>query len=258
VSQEERDQLVTRLVERQRLWRLLDHHSCRDCARPREPEYAGYPTCYGCGHLRSHYGEHKALIPITYTTSSWPLGSGLRDWKDILGTRPKSATAPWFAAIWSAFLERQIPRLEPRGGFSLVTTIPSQSPTVVAALQAAEARGWWVPEPTIVASADPDFPRQRSREGKDRPVIEGKWRVDPERVHDKDLLVLDDLMTSGGTLFSFAAALRQAGANSVTAVILARNLGRDDGEWILPLLKAEHDAGRAWTPDENKHDILGP
>jgi adenine/guanine phosphoribosyltransferase-like PRPP-binding protein len=104
----------------------------------------------------------------------------------------------------------------------------------------------------------PRLPRQRSREGKDRPVIEGKWRVDPERVHDQDLLVLDDLMTSGGTLFSFAAALRQAGANRVTAVILARNLGRDDGEWILPLLKAEHDAGRVWTPDENKHDILGP
>jgi hypothetical protein len=127
---------------------------------------------------------------------------------------------------------------------------------VVAAIEAAGARGWPVPEVTDVASAAAGFPRQRGRDRNDRLVMEGKWLVEQELVFDKDLLVLDDVMTTGASLFSFGRALRDAGANSVTAVVLARNLGRNDGEWILPLLAAEHAAGRVWTPAENKHDIL--
>src|SRR5688572_33340741 len=93
---EKRDELVVRLVEGKRLWRLLDDHSCSDCARPRKPEYAQYATCYDCGQLRSRYGPLRDLVPITYTTRAWRLGRGLQSWKDSLGTSPTSPVAPWF------------------------------------------------------------------------------------------------------------------------------------------------------------------
>lgn len=225
---------------------------------PRKPEYGGYLSCYQCHQHRERYGKALSdLIPITYTVSNWPLGTGLREWKDEFSANPTAPMARAIGAIWSAYLECQVPRIEPgAGGFDVITAVPSSRPTVTSALQAAEASGWWVPELTTVASADPEFQRQRERDPKDRPVIEGKWSVEAELVYDKDILALDDLTTSGGTLHSFARALLDAGAHRVTAVALARNLGRGDGEWILPLLRAEHEAGRVWTPQENKHDIL--
>jgi adenine/guanine phosphoribosyltransferase-like PRPP-binding protein len=86
--------------------------------------------------------------------------------------------------------------------------------------------------------------------------VTDKWEIDRGAVDGRDVLVLDDILTSGGSIHSFAQALRRAGANSVRAVILARNIGADDGEWVLPLLQERHDAGGVWTPATNKYDVL--
>ena len=85
--------------------------------------------------------------------------------------------------------------------------------------------------------------------------IRDKWDVDSAAVTGLDVLVLDDIYTSGGSIHSLAHALRTAGAASVRAVVLARNLGAD-GAWVLPLLRAACEAGRAWKPATNKHDVL--
>jgi ComF family protein len=51
------------------------------------------------------------------------------------------------------------------------------------------------------------------------------FAVEPGRaaeLHERRLVLVDDVMTSGASLFAAAAALRQAGAGHVTALVLAR------------------------------------
>lgn len=55
--------------------------------------------------------------------------------------------------------------------------------------------------------------------------VKGAFAVDPLRagqLRGKRVVIVDDVMTSGASLFTAAQALRQAGASRVTAVVLAR------------------------------------
>lgn len=55
--------------------------------------------------------------------------------------------------------------------------------------------------------------------------VEGAFLVDPLRVGELEgrrVLLVDDVMTSGASLFTAARALREAGASHITAVVLAR------------------------------------
>lgn len=55
--------------------------------------------------------------------------------------------------------------------------------------------------------------------------VKGAFAVDPLRVSQlrgKHVAVIDDVMTSGASLYTAAEALRQAGAARVTALVLAR------------------------------------
>lgn len=55
--------------------------------------------------------------------------------------------------------------------------------------------------------------------------VKGAFQVDPLRVAElqgRRVLLVDDVMTSGASLFTAAQALRDAGAAQVTAVVLAR------------------------------------
>lgn len=55
--------------------------------------------------------------------------------------------------------------------------------------------------------------------------VQGAFQVDPLRVHElrgRAVVLVDDVMTSGASLFEAAQALREAGAASITAVVLAR------------------------------------
>lgn len=56
-----------------------------------------------------------------------------------------------------------------------------------------------------------------------RENVRGVFVVDhPERVSERDIVLVDDVMTTGATLSACAAALKQAGARRVLAVTLAR------------------------------------
>lgn len=55
--------------------------------------------------------------------------------------------------------------------------------------------------------------------------VTGAFAIEPLQVADVDgrrVVVVDDVMTSGASLFSAALALRQAGASHITGVVLAR------------------------------------
>ena len=55
--------------------------------------------------------------------------------------------------------------------------------------------------------------------------VKGAFAVEPlqaAQVRGRRLVLVDDVMTSGASLFAAAAALRQAGALQITAIVLAR------------------------------------
>ncbi|MCJ0762111.1 ComF family protein [Variovorax terrae] len=55
--------------------------------------------------------------------------------------------------------------------------------------------------------------------------VKGAFAVDPlraERVRQRRVVLVDDVMTSGASLFAAAAALRQAGAAHITGLVVAR------------------------------------
>lgn len=256
-----RDCIVETLVAKRRLWPLIDHApSCRFCAVPRQPQFArDFQVCYRCNELLNLYDHSLTeLYPVTYTTPQWALGTGIRDLKDTFGARPNNPLARNIGAVLSAYLEAHVGgrRLGLPWDFGVVTTVPSSRPVVLAVLQRAAEEGWWVPDLKEVATTTPGHQRQRERLGTERMYVEDKWDVDRAAVEGQEVLVLDDLYTTGGSIHSFAKALREAGANSVRAIILARNVGADDGAWILPLLRERHDAGAIWTPETNKRDLL--
>ena len=55
--------------------------------------------------------------------------------------------------------------------------------------------------------------------------VKGAFQVDPLRVAElrgRRVILVDDVMTSGASLFAAAAVLRQAGAEHVTGLVVAR------------------------------------
>ncbi len=254
-----REAIIERLVEGQRLWPLLPHYACALCCLPRKLEWAkDWPTCYGCKQARDHYGDAlEDLYPITITTRDWPVGRGLREFKDRYHARVDSRFAFGFGAVLSAWLEEQVPtrRLGLPWDFGVITVVPSSKPAVVSALARAQREGWWVPELREVAVAREGAARQRERPGGERLRVEGKWEVDHAAVLEQDVLVLDDLYTTGGSMHSLAVALRRGGAHSVRGVVLARNIG-SEGEWALPLLAERHADGVRWHPGHSKRELL--
>jgi ComF family protein len=55
--------------------------------------------------------------------------------------------------------------------------------------------------------------------------LKGAFAVDPlhaSQLRGKHVAIIDDVMTSGASLFTVAQALRQAGARRITALVLAR------------------------------------
>jgi ComF family protein len=69
-------------------------------------------------------------------------------------------------------------------------------------------------------------PAQSALDRKERLAnVQGAFAADPlraPRLRGRSVVLVDDVMTSGASVFSAAAALRQAGAAAVTALVLAR------------------------------------
>lgn len=245
-----RDALVRHLAEHGALWPVLPWNPCALCALPRRFP-SDEPLCRGCRRARARYGAALAdLHPAALTARDWPLGTALRVFKDDHHTDVASQYARAFGALLSAFLQHALPPADT----ALVTAVPSSSPVVLSALARARVEGWPAPDVQTIAAARAGHLRQRHRPYPARIGIEGKWLIDASAVTGRAVIVLDDVATTGATLHSFAAALTDAGATSVRAVVLARMAG-PDAHWLLGLLRDRYAVGVRWRPDTPKPGV---
>jgi hypothetical protein len=184
-------------------------------------------------------------------------GSGLRAFKDE-GCPVESDWALGFGAILSAFLEAQIERAGFLG-YDLITTVPTTAPVIERALRRAAVEGWWTPPGvTQVAEIAGGHMRQRDRSARERVEVDvAKWSVDHSVLNGAmTVLILDDMLTTGGSVFSFGAALGRAGVSFVDAIVMMRNVGQNDASWVRPRLLEAVARGQAWTPAVQKRDLF--
>lgn len=128
----------------------------------------------------------------------------------------RTSLASLQAADWLVPLPLSAPRLQTRGfnqGWELVKALARQSGTAASP----DAR-------LLLRIRDTASQARLGREARLR-NLKGAFVVEPLRVREirgRHVLLVDDVMTSGATVFTAALALREAGAAAVSALVFAR------------------------------------
>jgi hypothetical protein len=181
----------------------------------------GYPRCYMCAH-----GEHAldAVAPISYSVAREQLHHALASYKRLTGEVARRLTAELAAVLWRHLGQHENCVAAAAGveGFELVTAVPSgrrgrtaQHPltTIVGELVGPTRDRF---EPVLELSDIDARPRTF-----DRAKFRCSRQLDGEAV-----LLIDDTWTTGSSAQSAAAALKDAGAGPVAAVVIGRHLNR--------------------------------
>ncbi len=177
--------------------------------------------CRACRATERHLA---VVVPISYSVGG--------EWLHHLVAAYKRDADPWvpdavatLAQLVAQFAqehERCVASSAGVSGFQLVTTVPSANPLRDLHHPLRRIVGELVPptraryERLLVRSCSPAIPRTFD-----------PARYEPtRRLHGEDVLLIDDMWTSGASAESAAAALRDAGAGSVAAIVIARHLNR--------------------------------
>jgi len=187
---------------------------CRTCALPLP---AGIMQCGEC--LRSAPPLDACLAAVSY---SYP-------WSDLILSYKFNSKPEWSATF--ALLLRSTPWVEPaleRADVLVPMPLSKQRLQERGFNQALELARQLAPDKTegALLLRIKDTPPQSALRRSDRlRNVKGVFAIDPLRsaaLRGKQVVLVDDVMTSGASLFAAALALRQAGAASVTGVVLAR------------------------------------
>lgn len=187
---------------------------CRTCALPVP---AGVLRCGAC--LRSAPPLDACLAAVPYT---FPWGQ--------LITRYKFGASPgWSAAL--ALLLRSAPWVEPaleQADLLLPMPLSRQRLQERGYNQALELARHLAPAkavPELLLRIRHTPPQSALKRAERLHNVRAAFAVDPLRsaeLRDKRVVLLDDVMTSGASLFAAAQTLRQAGAAHITGLVLAR------------------------------------
>jgi ComF family protein len=181
---------------------------CADCMRQRPPldgTLAAVPYAYPWSNLITHYkfGEQHGWAGFF---------AGL-----LLRTPGVSqALAELQAQDWIIPLPLSDQRLQTRGfnqAWELASALAHQSQSRAQA------------DTRLLLRVKHTRPQSQLKREARLANVKGAFQVDPLRATELDgrrVVLVDDVMTSGASLFAAAQALRDAGAAHITAVVLAR------------------------------------
>jgi ComF family protein len=181
---------------------------CMDCVLERPPldqAFAAVGYAYPWSGLVGSYkfGEQPAWAPIFAALLLQSPGA-------------RESLAALDAADWIVPIPLSTQRLQTRGfnqAWQLATALAGQSRTPARA----DAR--------LLLRVKDTRPQSQLKRAERLTNVKGAFLVDPLRHAELDgrrVVLVDDVMTSGASLFTAAAALKQAGASHVTAMIFAR------------------------------------
>lgn len=220
---------------------LGDARACSRCQRPLPTAKQGvFSTCYDCG-FRFRASSVSAVHFVTYAAE------GTKPYRLFIAAKLQSGQTPTFvdgavlsvaAGLWT-LLQREPVGVLVQGSGTVLAAVPSSAGLLARARARGHAEGFPTLTLADVLRADPARPKQTDVAGADErhQAASGKYTADAEAVADADVVLLDDLYTSGSTLADAARAVSEAGARSVSAVVYARR--------VFP------DADLTWEPEPN-------
>lgn len=191
---------------------------CADCFNLTR----GFSRCFACAHLEHHLAT---MVPISYSVGHEYLHHILADYKRTRGPHADLA-AEQVAAILSMFLARHeacVAAAAGVSGFGLVTTVPSSDPH----------RDDHHPLRRLVDRSVPQTAGRHARVLRRTPVPVEHRKFDARRyravrrLDGENVLLIDDTWTTGASMQSAAAALKDAGAATVAAVVVGRHVNRE-------------------------------
>jgi predicted amidophosphoribosyltransferase len=184
----------------------------------------GYRRCYACSHIEPHL---DAIAPISYSVAHEQLHHALASYKRLTGDVARRLTIDLAAVLWRHLdgHERCVANRAGTQRFELVTTVPSGDRD--------RDRDERHPLSRIVSTlAKPTrdrYERLLCRSGHTttpRSFDAGKFEAS-RTLSGESVLLIDDTWTTGASAQSAAAALKQAGAGTVAAVVIGRHLNRE-------------------------------
>jgi hypothetical protein len=181
-----------------------------------------HERCFGCSRNPSALA---AVLPISYSVGHEQLHRALAGYKRIDGTAARLLGIELSAVTWR-FLERHercLAEIAGTDGFELVTTVPSGD----LARDRHHPLRWVVGE--LIGPV-----RDRHEHLLHRSPLQLAARqfnpakyVASRRLQGEAVLLLDDTWTTGASAQSAAAALLDAGAGAVAAVVIGRHINRE-------------------------------
>jgi len=187
---------------------------CRRCALPVP---AGLAECGRCLQAPPPLDACHAAVSYQYP------------WSALIGQFKFNGHAGWSRTF--ALLMRSAPWVEPAlEAADLVLPMPLSAQRLAErgfnqSLVLARALA---PEKTVAGLLLKlrDTPAQAALDRKERlRNVKGAFSVEPlraQQLRGRDVVLVDDVMTSGASVFAAARSLREAGARRVTALVLAR------------------------------------
>ena len=182
----------------------------------------GYERCYSCARGDLFVA---ALAPISYSVGREQLHRALMGYKRLSGEIARRLTLQLAAVLWRflAVHEKCVARAAGVRAFNVVTAVPSGDRErdanhplrrIVSEL-AGPTRGRYRP---LLWRSRLDVPP--------RTVHPRKFEA-AAKLHGQPVLLVDDTWTTGSSARSAAAALAEAGAGPIAAVVIGRHLNRD-------------------------------
>ncbi len=180
----------------------------------------GYSRCYACVHGGRFL---DAMAPISYSVAGGQLHHALASYKRLEGVVARRFALGLAAVLWRhlAAHERCLARATAIPAFSLATTVPSSGP----------GRGTAHPLHQLVGLVEPLRGRyERLLRRSEVPATAHEFnphKYEARRdLAGQAILLIDDTWTKGANAQSAAAALRAAGAEHVSAVVIGRYVNR--------------------------------
>ncbi|MCD9197472.1 ComF family protein [Aeromicrobium wangtongii] len=199
--------------------------SCSMCGGPVGLSYEGDRFAY-CAHCRAYTRSIDLLVPAVYSFTN-TIESMLHRYKDF-GDQYRWLNLP-LGSLTSMFVRDHLACIDNHlGGIDVVVKIPSNNRTrgfdhLDLLLNSVEGGATLNLDDEVLTR---DHTVTRPRRGELKPEA---YDVVDEAVAGRTVLVFDDLWTSGSSAASAAAALKNAGADTVAVMTIGRQLNGANG-----------------------------